>query len=138
MPRSIEEQLFDPELACGFDPFQAVRLLELLANEPPSAAWREVEAAVRFRANVSLAFPPSLLAQVIPPESAPPDPPDLRPAAAALRGRYDRAGVPVLVLNFFGLFGPQGALPLPYTRTLCELDTDRAVRKTSTRTALRD
>jgi type VI secretion system protein ImpH len=62
----------------------------------------------------------------------------MRPVAAAVRGRYDRADVPTLVLNFFGLFGPQGALPLPYTRTLCELDTDRTVRKTSARTALRD
>ena len=139
MTRPLDQHLFHPELACRFDPFQAVRLLELLANDAPGTAWREVEAAVRFRANVSMAFPPSLLAQVLPARSAPPDDPAvLTPGAAAIRGRYDRADVPVLVLNFFGLFGPQGALPLPYTRTLCEIDSDRAYRRTSTRTALRD
>src|SRR5947207_3047133 len=41
MARSIEEQLFDPELACGFDPFQAVRVLELLANDPPAGGLRD-------------------------------------------------------------------------------------------------
>jgi len=139
MPRTIEQALFDPELACRFDPFQAVRLLELLANDPAGGGWREVEEAVRFRANVSMAFPPSLVAQVLPPRSAPPDDPAaLNPGAAAIRGRYRRANVPVMVLNFFGLFGPQGALPLVYTRTLCELDFERAYRRTSTRTALRD
>src|SRR5687767_1722766 len=115
MKRSIEESLFDPEMGCEFDPYQAVRLLELLANDPPAGPWREVEAAVRFRANVSLAFPPSLIAQIIPPAPpgdgprgrsswlgpptgpAPDEPAGLRPTAAAVRGRYKRADVPVLV-----------------------------------------
>jgi type VI secretion system protein ImpH len=137
--KAVAEQLFDPELACLFEPFQAVRVLELLANNPPAAGWREVETFARFRANVSMAFPPSLLAQVLPPADAPPDPATgLTPTAAAIRGRYKRADVPTLIVNFFGLFGPQGALPLVYTRTLCELDFDRNYRRTSTRTALRD
>jgi type VI secretion system protein ImpH len=148
---SAEALLFDPERGCEFDPFQAVRLLELLANDRPAAAggWREVEAAARYRANVSMAFPPSLIAQVVPPDGWAADPPDLRPGAAEVRGRYARRDVPQVVLNFFGLFGPQGALPLTYTQAVCELDRHGCLdavrqreagsfRKASTRTALRD
>jgi type VI secretion system protein ImpH len=138
MKLPIADQLLDPELACRFDPFQAARLLELVANDGPDSPWKEVESTLRFRANVSMAFPPSLLAQVIPPISAPQDPENLTRGAATIRSRYTRADVPVLVLNFFGLFGPQGALPLTYTRTLCELDGDRAFRRSSARTAFRD
>ena len=85
MPRPLIDHLYDPERACEFDPFQAVRLLELLANDPPAGGWREAEAAVRFRANVSLSFPPSLVAQILPPAAAAPDPADMRPVAAAVR-----------------------------------------------------
>ena len=146
MPRpSVADALFDAELGCGFDPFEAARLLELLANEDTAVdsarPWRGIDAAVQFRANVTLGFPPSLVAQVLPPRSAgPPDDATLTRTAAAIRRRYAdrRTELPVLVTNFFGLFGPNGALPLVYTRTLCELDADPAYRRTSTRAALRD
>lgn len=139
MKLTIEEQLFHPEYACGFDPFEAALLLELLVNTTPNSTWKDAEQVLRFRANVTMGFPPSLLAQVIPPQGYPVIPKDeLGHAAAQIRNRYQVLDVPILVLNFFGLFGPQGALPLHYTRTLCELDGSREFRRLSTRTALRD
>lgn len=131
MTRSIRDRLFDPELCCEFDVFQAVVLLEQLAADAAP-----VDDLVRFKANVSLGFPPSPLAQVIPPV-----PPDLEPPHAppldapnAIRRRYAPGRVPIVVVNFFGLFGPVGALPLPYTRRVCELDK----AKGNERTLLRD
>lgn len=139
-PRDL---LFDPERCCEFDPFQAIGVLELLANDTAvrgtQVTWKEVESAMRFRANVSLAFPPSLIAQIIPPAGGPLDPPTWdRSTARQIRARYARDEVPTVVLNFFGLFGPQGSLPLTYTQTICELDCLPSVRNLSTRTALRD
>ncbi|QEL19739.1 type VI secretion system baseplate subunit TssG [Limnoglobus roseus] len=136
-------QLFDPEECCGFDPFQAIRLLELLANKvsirDTQVPWKEVDTAVRFRTNVTLAFPPSLIAQILPPAHAPPDPEEFNfPIAERIRKRYKRAAVATVVSNFFGLFGPNGALPLVYTQTLCDLDTSPQTRQISTRGALRD
>src|SRR5262249_6924705 len=52
--RSVRDRLFDPELCCEFDVFQAVVLLDRLA---PAAT--DVEDLIRFKANVTLAFPPS-------------------------------------------------------------------------------
>ncbi len=138
-----QDLLFDPELCCEFEPFQAITILELLANNlsirNTQFGWNDIEQSVQFRANVSLAFPPSLIAQIIPPLDGPPDPSSgITLAAQRIRERYKRDSVPTMIINFFGLFGPQGALPLTYTQTLCELDTLPNVRKTSTRTALRD
>ena len=137
------ELLFDPERCCEFEPFQAIGILELIANDvavrSTAVAWKDTEEAMRFRANVSLAFPPSLIAQIIPPADGPPDPAEYESTVAErIRGRYKRDDVPTVVLNFFGLFGPQGALPLTYTQTICELDSLRGLRGTSTRTAYRD
>ena len=139
----LRDLLFDPEHGCEFEPFQAIHLLELLANDTPlrgtQQGWIDIESALRFRANVTLAFPPSLIAQIIPAIDGPPDPVEYRsPVAERIRKRYQRDTVPTVVLNFFGLFGPQGALPVTYTQTLCELDTLPQVRNTSTRSALRD
>lgn len=148
---SVVDLLFHPERACEFDPFQAVRLLELLANDTPGPAggWRDIEAAARYRGNVTMAFPPSLVAQILPPTAGPPDLPNMTRTAERIRGRYDRLDVPTVVVNFFGLFGPNGALPLTYTQAVCELDFNgclEAVRRdnpgsyrnSSTRYALRD
>jgi type VI secretion system protein ImpH len=157
--RSVAERLFDPEEGCSFDPFQVVRLLELLANEQPvqatQSSWRPIEAAMRFRGHVSLAFPPSLVAGVLPANTAPPENLDqLRPSAYRIRQRYKRAAVPTVVCPFFGLFGPHGALPTIYTQYLCQLDSGQLIRDSdspagfgakgslprgnSTRTAFRD
>ncbi|MFO0938025.1 MAG: type VI secretion system baseplate subunit TssG [Gemmataceae bacterium] len=155
MSRStIFETLFDPEKACAFEPFQAVRLLELLVNQEADsirpAEWKEVEFAVRFRTHLTMSFPPSLIAQIIPPNHVPTAQEEQENRRAfRIRNRYRKRdvpglighswqNVPTLVGNFFGLFGPNGALPLIYTRTLCELDSEPRYRKTSSRTALRD
>jgi type VI secretion system protein ImpH len=129
--RSVRDRLFDPELCCEFDVFQSVVLLGRLAPE-----GTDVEDLVRFKANVTLAFPPSPLAQVIPAVAEDEEPPVNPPhdGPNALRRRYAPGRQPIVVVNFFGLFGPVGALPLPYTRRLCELD----LAKGKQRTLLRD
>jgi type VI secretion system protein ImpH len=132
------EKLFDSEAACGFDPFRAVQLLEQLANDPPLPAWKDADAAVRFRGNVTLSYPPSHVAQIVPPEGTAPDPENLSHAAGLIRGRYTRGPVPQMVLNFVTLFGTNGTLPVVYTKKLIELDAEREYRRTSSRTALRD
>ncbi len=131
MTLSVRDRLFDPELCCEFDVFQAVVVLEHLALESVS-----IDDLVRFKANVSLSFPPSPLAQVIPPIPGDEDPPSIPPMDGpnAIRRRYAPGHLPIVVVNFFGLFGPVGALPLPYTRRLCELDK----AKGNQRTVLRD
>ena len=141
--QSVADSLFDSEGCCSFDPFEAIRLLEMIANEENErdgpTDWLEVEEVVRFRGNITLAFPPSLIAQIIPPQSAPPDDGDkLSHNAAVIRRRYARRDVPVVVESFFSLFGPNGALPVIYTRYLSELDSESAYRGHKTRTALRD
>jgi type VI secretion system protein ImpH len=140
---SIRDRLFDPEAACEFEPFQAFTLLEFLANDAPvrgtQQGWIEIESAVRFRSNLTLAFPPSLIAQIIPPADGPPDPAEFPTSTAErIRARYVRDTVPTAVINFFGLFGALGALPITYTQTLCELDSQSQYRNTTTRTAFRD
>ena len=154
---TVLERLFHPERACEFEPFEAVRLLELLADEARPVGGR-VEfggvgpspvgprGAVQFRSHLTLAFQPSLVAQVLPPrlpggpDEVPIDDATLGRSAAATRRRY--AGrttpLPVMVQNFFGLFGVHGALPVVYTRRLLELDGDPAARNRTTRGALRD
>ncbi len=154
---TVLERLFHPERACEFEPFEAIRLLELLADDarpdgarPESAAGGPspvgVRAAVQFKSHLTLSFQPSLIAQLLPPR--PPggvtedtsDEARFSRSAAAIRRRYaDRAtALPVMVQNFFGLFGVHGALPVVYTRKLLDLDGDPAMRGRTTRTALRD
>ncbi|HEY2783455.1 MAG TPA: type VI secretion system baseplate subunit TssG [Fimbriiglobus sp.] len=127
MTLSLRDRLFDPELCCEFDVFQAVVVLEHLADGPVS-----IDDLVRFKANVSLAFPPSPLAQIIPAVPKNVDPPTAPPVEGpnAIRRRYAPGHVPIVVVNFFGLFGPVGALPLPYTRRLCELDKAKGHQRT--------
>lgn len=83
-----------------FDFFQAVRLLQRIEAQrdgvgqfrPPS---RE---AVRFSAHASSAFP-----------------------ASAIQGlERSKDGIPRMQVNFMGLTGPEGALPLVYTEWLME------------------
>lgn len=83
-----------------FDFFQAVRLLERLEPErepvgregPPS---REV---VRFRTRVSLEFPASQVHEM----------------------RESPEGLPEMTVAFFGMTGPLGLLPHPYTELLID------------------
>src|SRR5438128_8211164 len=70
-----------------FDFFQAVRLLEMLADDHrKSAGPPPVEEAVRFKAHLSMSFPPSAIHAVEPPT--------------------DRLPVPAVTVSFLGMTGP--------------------------------
>lgn len=87
-----------------FEFVQAVRLLEMMQPEriAPAEGSNAAKEPVRFRASNSLAFPASELAEV-------------RPAA-----RTDPHGRPEMVVNFMGLAGALGPLPLPFTERILE------------------
>jgi len=84
--------------------FQAVRLLERISprKEGVGRAVRAADEVVRFRSHPSLAFPPSEIVDL----KAPPP------------GQEDRP--PEMTVNFFGLTGPLGVLPHPYTELVRE------------------
>lgn len=107
----------DPDVAAGryaaveaalherpqeFEFFQAVRLLERL-NPSAAPVGRFVSPArevVRFSAHIAMAFPASRIQEI------------QWPADGA------RSGTPVVAINFLGLAGPSGVLPLYYTELL--------------------
>ncbi len=84
------------ERAARMDFFQILRLLENAHPEQPriGASLRPRDDAVRFGQDPSLAFEPGAIRSYV-------------PAGAAARAR--------LAVNFFGLFGPNGPLPLHLT-----------------------
>jgi type VI secretion system protein ImpH len=88
----VEEDLrHDP---WDFEFFQAVRLLARLTNgEPVGRFGNPANETVRFASNPTLAFPPSQIHSL----------------------EWPDAGQPKLSVNFFGLTGPLGPMPLPYT-----------------------
>src|SRR5262245_50912462 len=92
---TVERRLLEESFA--FDFFQAVRLLERLdPNRKPVGRTSAPRAeAVRFKAHLSLSFPPSSIYNLDPPSSPLP--------------------VPALTVAFLGLTGPSGALPRHYT-----------------------
>lgn len=78
----------------NFQFFQAVRLLERLGTGQPVGRFGSPdEEAVRFRTNPALEFPPSQI--------------------HALTWNHDEQ--PRMEVNFFGLVGQLGALPVPYS-----------------------
>ena len=81
--------------ATRFDFFAAVRMLEAINHNKPSlgTSIKLGDDVVRFSQEPELLFPPSALAHY----------------------RTDAGLPPRLAVNFFGLFGPQGALPLHLT-----------------------
>jgi type VI secretion system protein ImpH len=83
-----------------FDFFQAVRLLERLLPERASVGrfTHPANEVARFGARASLAFPASELQTLDLPESAPAH----------------------IIVNFMGLTGPEGVLPIPYTELIIE------------------
>ncbi len=101
---SLERQLF--EESYFFDFFQAVRLLQRLdpgrvgvgRGGPPTAE------VVRFRAHISLSFPPSAIYELRRPTTSLP--------------------VPVMVQAFMGLTGPSGVLPRHYSELLYKIKRD--------------
>lgn len=86
-----------------FDFFQAVRLLERLDpdREPVGESVDPKKEAVRFRSRVSLMFPPSQIHDI-----EAPGPGESGPAK--------------MTVPFWGLTGPIGVLPTPYTELLIE------------------
>lgn len=93
-PVDVERQL--AERAHRMDFFQALRLLENAYPQQPriGASLRPRDDAVRFGQDPSLCFQPGELAH-------------FKPARVDARAR--------LAVNFFGLFGPNGPLPLHLT-----------------------
>lgn len=88
------------EVPFEFRFFQAVRLLErILPDRAPVGRFvspsREV---VRFAVHPSLAFPASQIQDI----------------------QWRESGAPLMVVNFMGLTGPQGILPLYYTELIIE------------------
>src|SRR5579862_6175216 len=78
----------------SFHFFQAVRLLERLENRKPVGRFdNPQDEAVRFSCNPALVFPPSEIHSLDWPED----------------------GQPKMSVNFMGLIGQLGLLPLPYT-----------------------
>ena len=85
----LEESLYAS--ACEFDFFQAVRLLHLAAEDSENGT--QPSAAVRFRAQNSLAFPASAISQLVQNGVKPSE----------------------MTVTFLGMSGPRGALPAAYT-----------------------
>jgi type VI secretion system protein ImpH len=107
----LDQELFDDAPSFGF--FQAVRLLRL--SDRRSGRTRSVNEVVRFRSHPSLEFPASAVYDLARPRQ-----PD---------------GPPLMTVNFFGLYGPNGVLPRHYTEILRRLATER---RDPERNALRD
>jgi type VI secretion system protein ImpH len=89
-----------------FEFFQAVRLLERAAPQrrPVGLASPPRDEIVRFRAHLSLNFPPSSIYEIETPKA------------------LDRP--PEMIVTFLGLTGPAGILPRHYTEQMLRLDRD--------------
>ena len=96
----LESEFFE------FDFFQAVRLLERMFPErvPVGLDGPPADEIARFRAHLSMAFPPS---QII-----------------ALDPQDDERPNHLFTITFFGLYGPSGVLPAHYTQLLLDLVRD--------------
>jgi type VI secretion system protein ImpH len=113
--RAVGRRLFAAPFE--FDFFQAVRVMERMFPRRQAVGRRASPAdeVVRFRAHQSIAFPPSVITELLAPDAALP--------------------VPLMSVTFLGLTGPSGALPTHYTQLI--LDLHRDVRGPERR-ALRD
>jgi len=94
----LEDSLY--EEGYRFDFFQAVRLLERMypVRRPVGHDAIPAEEVVRFRAHLSLSFPPSEIYEIAPPS--------------------DGNGPAHMTVAFMGLTGPLGVLPRHYTELL--------------------
>lgn len=102
--KSVQDQLFAEPYR--FDFFQAVRILEKVYRDrhPVGLTHPPIEEVVRFRAHLSLTFPPSAIYELFKPD-------------------FDNP-VPRMTVTFLGLTGPSGALPTHYTQMLMDLGRD--------------
>jgi len=100
--RPLSRLLFDE--AYRFDFFHAVRLLERIypKREQIGSDGPVGNEVVRFKARTSLEFPASEIYEIA-------------------REREDETGAPAqMVVNFLGMTGPSGVLPVPYTELVIE------------------
>jgi type VI secretion system protein ImpH len=106
---TVAERLFQEGFA--FDFFQAVRLLEKLdpARKAVGRGGPPAAEVVRFRAHLSLTFPPSSIYEILRPTPEQP--------------------LPIMVVTFLGLFGPSGILPRHYTEMLLRLERESKSRE---------
>jgi type VI secretion system protein ImpH len=104
MIQTVETRLFAE--GYGFAFFQAVRLLEKLNPQcqPVGRGGPPRAEAVRFRAHLSVSFPPSEIYDLERPSGELP--------------------VPVMTVAFLGLTGPSGVLPRHYTELLLRLQKE--------------
>ncbi len=101
LTRRMEEE------AWNFEFHQAVRLIEALVPGTPVGRGSDPrEDAIRFRSQVSLAFPASELAEIHLPPHPTPEGEGTRPAR--------------LTVSFFGLASALGPLPRPFTELVLE------------------
>jgi type VI secretion system protein ImpH len=102
--QSVAERLFAEPYS--FDFFQAVRILEKVYRDrkPVGLTHPPLDEVARFRAHMSLTFPPSSIYELLKPD---PDRP-----------------FPLMTVTFMGLTGPSGALPTHYTQLLMDLGRD--------------
>lgn len=103
----LKQKLYDRPTA--FDFYQAVFLLETdLANLHESRP--DIRKLIRFKTHQALSFPSSSLRQLLP--------------------TWNGKANPTIFVNFLGLTGVQGALPLNYSmRILEQIDVARKARK---------
>ena len=94
----LERRIYDEPWAFAF--FQAVRLMKLLTPErnTPGDFGSPAEETVRFTSHASISFPPSQV--------------------QSLEKRFEEA--PLMCVNFMGVFGPVGVLPVVYTQFIRE------------------
>jgi type VI secretion system protein ImpH len=113
-PRTLEARLFEEGYV--FDFYQAVRVLQRLrpASKPVGHSGPLSEEPVRFRALVSLSFPPSSIYEL---------------------QRVSTTSIPLLTQAVIGLTGPSGVLPRHYTELLIRVEADA---KGPEKNALRD
>jgi len=108
--RSVKKLLY--EKGYRFDFYQAVKLLEILHPEKVSLGERSEpeKEALHFKAKVSVEFPASEINEIAAPDE------EEKPAEMSV--------------NFMGLAGAQGPMPMPYTELILERvwHKDRALR----------
>ncbi|MDM7920745.1 MAG: type VI secretion system baseplate subunit TssG [Pyrinomonadaceae bacterium] len=101
--RTLKDNLFEEPYRFEF--FQAARLVELINSEKRRVGGGALpgEEAVRFRSRVTLDFPSSEVHQILEQDEAAGDAPHLE-----------------MHVNFMGLVGPSGVLPVHYTELVLD------------------
>lgn len=101
--RSLKQELFDEPYRFEF--FQAARLIELIAgtSKPVGGRTLPAEEPVRFRSRVALDFPASEIHEI-------------------RQGTNENGEneIPEMLINFMGMIGPSGVLPVHYTELVLD------------------